>query len=688
VHLAALLLTLSVAAPAARDTTPPDTSAASDTTPPRSAPPLRVTVTRAPETLREVAGAVTVVDAAARQSAGRRVSLRDALESVPGVFVADRHNFSLGDRIVLRGAGARAQFGVRGVQVLADGIPLTLPDGQAALGNLDLGSAGRIEVLRGPASSLYGNAAGGVIQVESGPFPEAPLSPRARITAGAFGFRQEELGGGGRDGSVAWLFHGTHLLTDGFRRHAAAELWRANLVARGALGGGGELRAVLDLFQLPLAQNPGALDHAASISDPRSVRPLQVAQGTGERSGQIQGGLSLTTPFASGSTLRASAWVLGRSVWNPIPDRVIRLGRSAGGVRGLVSSRTGPLRWTAGLDAGLQVDDRREFVNLGIGAGDRAREGARLQDQTERVLQVGPFVRLEARPAASVNVSAGLRVDGYRFSVRDRILADGNDSGTRWMRHLSPSAGLTWNPLPWLGGWARLGTSFETPTTSELSNRADGRGGFDPKLGPESTVEGEVGARGQLPGGHLVWELTAFDARVSNALVPSEGAGGEVYYRNAGRLSRRGLELRLVAHPLPIARFEAAYSLQDHRYLAFATPSGDFAGDREPGVPGQRAYLSASADLPAGVRLEARGTWVDAYFVDDANVARTDAYRVVELRAEANEILGRWRVHPFLGVDNLFDERYAGSVVPNGFGGRYYEPAPGRSVYLGLELGG
>lgn len=679
---AAILLALALATPAARDTAP------ADTTPPRPVPPLRVTVTRAPEPLRDVAGAVTVVDASRRESAGKRVSLRDALEAVPGVFVADRHNFSLGDRIVLRGAGARAQFGVRGIQVIADGIPLTLPDGQAALGNLDLGSADRIEVLRGPASSLYGNAAGGVIRVESGPFPDAPLAPSARFTAGADGFRQEEMGGGGSDGRVSWLFHGTHLRTDGYRRHAAAEMWRANLVARDTLPGGGELRGVLDLFQLPLAQNPGSLDHATAISDPRSVRSTQLSQGTGERSGQLQGGLSLATPLGAGPTLRASIWALGRSVWNPIPDRVIRLGRSAAGARSLLSGEAGPLRWTAGLDVGLQVDDRREFANLGTGGGDRAREGAALLDQTERVLQAGPFVRLEASPAAAVGLSAGLRLDAYRFSVRDRLLADGNDSGVRWMRHLSPSAGVTWNPLPWLGGWARLGTSFETPTTSELSNRADGRGGFDPKLGPESTVEGEVGARGTLPGGRLAWEVAAFDARVSGALVPSEGAGGEVYYRNAGRLSRRGLELRVVARPVAGATLEAAYSLQDHRYLAFATPSGNFAGDREPGVPGQRAYLSASAELPAGVRVEVRGAWVDAYYVDDANRARTDAYRVVGVRVEARRSPGSWRLHPFAGVDNLFDERYSGSVVPNAFGARYYEPAPGRSLYLGLELGG
>jgi len=666
-------------------------STASDTLAPRPAAPLHVIVTRTSRSVRDVPAAVAVVDAASRLADGPRVSLHDALGDVPGVFVADRHNFSLGDRILIRGSGARAQFGVRGVQIVADGIPLTLPDGQAALGNLDLGSAGRIEVLRGPASALYGNAAGGVILLESGPFPSALLTPSARVTAGASGFGQEELRAGGADGSVSWLFHGAHLSTDGWRAHAAAESWRANLVARDTLAGGGELRAVLNLYQLPLAQNPGSLDRQTAETAPRSVRELQVTQGTGERSGQLQAGLSAVLPFGS-AVLRTSAWGLGRSVWNPIPDRIIRLGRSAGGIRSLITVGPGVLRATAGLDAGLQADDRRELANLGLApgapAGSDPREGARLLDQVETVLQVAPFARLEARPAADVTLSAGLRWDAYRFSVRDRLLANGNDSDARWMTHVSPSAGATWNPLPWLGGYARVGTSFETPTTSELSNRPDGRGGFDPSLGPQSTVGVEAGVRGSAGSGRLSWQSDVFGDRVTGALVPREGAGGEVYFRNAGRLSRRGIELRVRGRPTGWLELTGAWTMERSRYLEFVTADGSYSGKLEPGVPGKRAYLAARARPLAWAAAEARLTWVDAYPVDDANDARTDAYRVLDLRLEAERGAGAWRVRPFLAVDNLFGERYAGSVVPNGFGGRYYEPAPGRSLYVGLEAGG
>jgi len=649
-------------------------------------------VTRVEEPLRDVPLPVTVVDAARREEGEPGVSLQSAVGGVPGVFVADRHNLSLGDRLVVRGSGARAQFGVRGVQVLADGIPLTLPDGQAALGNLDLGSAARIEVVRGPASSLYGNASGGVLRVESGPFPAAPLAPSARVVAGAYGLLQAEARAGGTDGSLSWLFHGTRMRTDGWREHAGAERWQANLVARSALPGGGEVRGVLNVYRLPFARNPGSLDRETAAEAPRTARPFLIAQGTGETSGQGQAGVSAILPLGDRVELRGSAWGLARDVWNPIPSRIIGLGRAAGGVRSVLSGRAGPgglaLRWTVGLDAGLQADHRRELGNLGVPpGGERAAEGALLLDQDERVLQAAPFVRLEARLPGRVGLSAGLRLDGYRFSVADRLLADGDDSDVRWMTSASPSAGVTWSPLRWLGTYARLGTAFETPTTSELSNRADGGGGFAPGLGPEHTVVLEAGARGALAAGRLRWEVAAYRARVTDALVPFQGPGDQTFYRNAGRLTRRGLELRAEARPLPRTEVRLSWSLESHVFDRFGADGADYAGNLEPGVPGQRAFVSAAALLPGRLRLEARGRWVDAYPADDANTAWAASHRVVDVRLGVRISAGPWRSRAFVGIDNLLDERYSGSVVPNAFGGRYYEPAPGRSLLAGVELG-
>ena len=108
-----------------------------------------------------------MVDKERIQLGTQQLGLDEALAVVPGLYMQNRFNFAQDLRISLRGFGARSSFGIRGIKVLVDGIPETLPDGQAGVDSIDIGSAQSIEVLRGPASSLYGNASGGVISISS-----------------------------------------------------------------------------------------------------------------------------------------------------------------------------------------------------------------------------------------------------------------------------------------------------------------------------------------------------------------------------------------------------------------------------------------------------------------------------------------------------------------------------------------
>lgn len=651
---------------------------------------LRVTVGRSHAGLSGLPLSVSVVDAASAEAVERRTSLEEALQGVPGVQVSNRRNFSLGDRLVVRGVGARAQFGVRGVQVLVDGIPLTLPDGQTSLTNLDLGSAERIEVLRGPASALYGNAAGGVIRVRTGGFARDGPEWGGRATVGADGFFSQEARAAGRAAGMDWLFHGAHLETDGFRDHAAAETWRANLVGRrllGEEGGAGELRAVLNLFHMPFGQNPSSLVATTAREAPRTARDFIVSQGAGESATQGQAGVTLDRDLGR-LRLRATGWGAIRDVWNPIPNRVIELDRLAGGVRAQVEG-PGPglpgSTWAAGLDASVQRDDRREHVNRGVsGSGGRAREGAPLLDQREEVEFLAPFLRLEGEPAPGLRLTAAGRLDLYRFEASDRLPANGDDSGTRELAHFSPSAGVAWTPFRPLTLYANVATAFETPTTSEFSNRPDGGGGFNPELEPQTLRSLEVGARGS--GGALAWQVAVYDVEVTDALVPFEGPGEEVFFRNAGEVSRQGAELHLSWRPFPTLGADLAYAYQDYRFEEFAPEGRDMSGNREPGVPPHRLHASAVQRLPGGLEARARFTWSDAFPVDDANSASDPSHRVVDLRLSwTGEVAGE-EARAFLGLDNLFAERYNASVVPNAFGGRFFEPAPGRQLFGGIEV--
>lgn len=658
---------------------------------PVQADTLTVTVGRVEQRLRDAPFAVSVVDARTVRRAELGVSLEEPLQGVPGVVVARRHNFSLGDRLVVRGAGARSQFGVRGVEILMDGIPLSLPDGQATLSNLDLGSATRIEVLRGPASAFHGNAAGGVVSVTSGGFvPDGP-AVRPRLELGSHGYRELEVEGAGRAAGFDLLVHAGRLETDGFREHSAAETYRANMVARRSLAGGGELRAVLNLFDMPFGENPSSLSREAAEEDPDSAREFIVSQGAGEEATQGQAGLTLSLPLGPSSRMRASAWGLGRELRNPIPGRIIDLERGAGGARLEVhgaAPEAGPsLRWTAGLDAELQRDDRLESENLGVPeGGDEARAGPLLLDQREEVAFLAPFLRLDANPLERVRLTGALRWDLYRFAVDDRRLDDGDASDVRHMDALSPTLGVSVDPGTAVDLYANLATAFETPTTSELSNRPDGAGGFHPDLEPQRTLGAEVGARGSHGDGTLGWEAAAYRARVHDALVPFEGADGSVHFRNAGEVLRRGFEARAGWRPGAGVEARLAYTLQAHRFETFTVDAMDLSGRRVPGVPEHRLFAAVGWTGPEGLGAEVRWTWTDAYPVDDANSATNPSSRVVDLRLRAEAELGSWRLRPFLGLDNVLDDRYNGSVVPNAFGERYFEPAPGRTFFLGAEL--
>src|SRR3954454_1638227 len=184
-----------------------------------------ITVTRAPEPLQRVPYAVGVLDRDALQRGQQTIGIDEALNNLPGVVVTNRYNFSLDQRISIRGFGARSNFGVRGLKILLDGIPQTLPDGQSQLTNIDFADVERAEVLRGASSSLYGNASGGVISFQTERAAQAPFAQRVRVQGGdgkrdGDGFYKWQSWSSGRSGNVSGTLSVSQFKADGFRQHS------------------------------------------------------------------------------------------------------------------------------------------------------------------------------------------------------------------------------------------------------------------------------------------------------------------------------------------------------------------------------------------------------------------------------------------------------------------------------------
>lgn len=626
---------------------------------------------------------VSVVREAEIRRARPGLALTDALSAIPGVQVDNRFNYALGERISVRGLGARAQFGVRGVRVLVDGIPATLPDGQTTLNHVDPAALGRVEVIRGPASALYGNASGGVIRLTTAPPPLAPLASEHRVLAGSNGLLRVESSVGGRSGAAAYRGYVSRLSFDGFREHASAD----NLNAGGMLQlarGADEVRLSFTAVRYD-ALNPGSLSDSLLRVDRGAAFARNVQQHTGEEGRQGQAGVWWRHPTGPGA-LEVAAYGLGRSIDNPIPTSIIDLDRRVGGLRASWSADAGALRWLAGGEMEGQRDNRLNFAN------DAGQRGARTLDQRERVTSTSAFWQATAAMGA-MEILGAVRYDRFRFSVDDRLVAAGNpdDSGGRTMARVSPALGVSFAATERLALYANVATAFETPTTTELANRPDGAGGFNPDLEPQRTVSAEVGAKARLAS--WAWlEGAAYRARVADALIPFEvaGAPGRVFYRNAGEAKHRGVEGSFVLTPRPGWTARAAYTWTDARFGRYVVNGDDREGNPVPGVAPHRVDVSLLASPERGpfAGIDLRHVSSTPVADDDAEGRfRSPAYTLVDFRGGwEGARFGRVALSPFGGVMNLLDRDYNTSVTVNAFGRRYYEPGPGRTVYAGMSL--
>ncbi len=660
-----------------------------DTVPPIELEAVSVSVLRLSFPLFTVPHAVSVGGDSVLTRGQPRLALGETLNTLPGLEVQDRYNYAQGDRLSIRGFGARTQFGIRGVRVVVDGVPATLADGQSTLDHLDLSTIYRVETMRGPASSLYGNASGGVVLFETAVPETEPFRQRLSSIIGGNGLLRLESSTTALVGSTSFGIHVSGFSYNGYRRHSEADKLFLSGVAE-YHGHRDQVRVVANYVQFD-ALNPGSLTDSMIELDPSMANPFNEAQRTGKDASQGQIGISWDRS-AWGGRLSLSAYGLARDLYNTITVAVIDLDRLAWGVRAQFERTTPvvflPLRWVIGIETAVQDDSRRNYEN------NQGQQGQLTLDEDQRVGSMGPFVQVSVPVVDRLSVLGGLRYDLVRFTAESNICAGSlpdaqNCHSVRTMNALSPSLGLLVDWAEALKAYGNIATGFETPTTTELGNRPDGGFGYDPNLEPQRTVSFEFGLKGQS-GQTFRYQLAAYRARVSDELIPFEvpSEPGRTFFQNAGSAIHRGVEVGLSLRPWPRLVFNAAYTYTDARFEEFTVGDATFDGNRLPGVAPHRAELVMS--------IEPRGNWyvaADAEFgsempVNDANNAFSPSYAIFGLRAGGGDIsVGSWSLEPHAGISNIFDVLYNSSVTVNAFGHRYFEPGPGRMFWIGARLG-
>ena len=651
-----------------------------------------VTATRVPQPSLEVPASVDRLYADEIRQGRAQVNLSESLGRVPGIVVQNRQNYAQDLQISSRGFGARATFGVRGIRLIADGIPATMPDGQGQASTFALGSAERIEVLRGPFSSLYGNAAGGVIVMETEDPPPVPT-----VGIDVMGGTYDTWRTGVRLGGYNTLFDASRFESEGYRDHSAVQRDQYNLKFKYAFRPETSLTLIGNALRQPETQDPLGLTRAQVEENPRQATPQALQFNTRKTVYQEQLGATLAHRLSADS--RVEATVYGGTRWVeqylaiPLAAQapptssggVVQLDRDYAGVALRFSTRVSDWKFSVGAEYDVMDERRRGFINnLGV-------PGALKRDEDDEVSATDFYAQAEWQFAERWSAHAGLRTSRVEFTSDDHFIIPGNpnDSGARTYSETTPVAGLLYRHTKNLSFYGTVGEGFETPTFAELAHQNPPATGLNFALEASRSRHAELGVKTILPNLARV-NAALFGIETRDEIVVDVNQGGRTTFKNAGKTERVGFELAAqTAMPGPFGA-QFAYTHLDATFKEgfSSTVLGNTvtvpAGNSLPGVPKNQAYGQISYRQPRFyIYLEA--LYRSKVPVNDANSEFADAYTVFNLVGALVQQGAGWRISEYVRMDNVTDRNYVGSVIVNEGNGRFYEPSPRRNMSAGIQ---
>lgn len=652
--------------------------------------------TRISRPLADTPAAVSSIDEDTLAQGQPRLQLDESLDRVPGLVTWNRNNFAQNLRLSSRGFGARAPFGVRGIRIRVDGIPETLPDGQSQLDIIDLDNARQIDVIRGPSSVLYGNASGGVIDIRSHDGAGQPLNGQLRIDGGSNGLQKTSLGYGGQIEDFNHHLSLSELNVDGWREQSRVRKRLASWQGGWQLNSSQRLSWVANALHTPIAEDPGGLTLEEVENDPRQAANFSLVQDAGQKVRQNRIGLFYADSDLAGGELNARLFYTRRDFRQQLPfpgNSLPTFERDFYGMgadyQGFVSFAGQRHRYLLGLELQQQRDDRQRFEVF----------NGQVADQTEDTLQTatagGLFLQTDTPLGDALTLSLGLRADSLRLRIEDKLEDDPaeNSSGSRRFTEYSQSAGLLWQINPQQRAYLNLATAFESPTFTEFAN-PDGTG-FNPAIEPQQTLSHELGLRGSMNNG-LRYDAAVFLIDVRDEILPFE-ENNRTFYENAGRTLRQGIELGLDYSLTDRLTLSAAWTLAEYRLLRFQNTDGDdFAGNEMPGLPRQQLFTELRWRDQQGRFARLNGRYRSRLYAENENITRINHSQVYNLSiGQRFDFQNRAWQHLQIqaGVRNLADTNYFDNIRINANPGsapedrRYFEPAPGREFWLGIEAG-
>lgn len=594
--------------------------------------PVVVTGTRIEQSSFDLPMSIDSVDAEKIQEGQLQASISESLVRVPGVVAMARGHYAQDVQISTRGFGARSAFGVRGIRLYSDGIPLTMPDGQGQAGTFDLGSAKSIEVMRGPFSALYGNSSGGVVQIFTADGPVDPTVSTS-YTTGSYGTDRESIKVGGTNGSFNYNVDYSHLESDGYRDHSAVRKDLLNAKLGFQLNEDTRLTVLATYMNQPLTQDPQGLTYSAFQADPTQVVTKTNTFNTRVERSQSQIGAKLEHDFdvnnmvslmgyggvrdnlqyqsvganttkvgailiGTGLTIKpSSAYYYNDGVVNGNAGAVVQISRDFWGTD-LRYTHKGelvdtPYSITVGANYDTMTDVRTGYDNFVLNAGPVFShnntsvtylcgtqvicgvKGIQRRNEDQTAWDFDQYAQAEWSPTSRLNLVAGLRHNSVHISTDDNFLTNGDGSGSATFSKTTPVVGALFKVKEMVNFYANAGKAFETPSLVEVAYLPGGLGGFNADLKPATSNNYEIGTKAFI-GSNTRATFAVFRTDTQNEIVVADNTNGRSSYQNAGGTKRKGAELTLDSDFGHGFAGYAAYAYLDAKY-SDAFCSGQFA---------------------------------------------------------------------------------------------------------------
>lgn len=616
-------------------------------------------------------------------------SILPAVNTIPGVRMEERSPGSY--RFSIRGSLLRSPFGVRNIKVYWSDLPLTDGGGNTYLNLLDFSSIGNIEVIKGPAGSLYGAGTGGVVLLKPPSVNQDNLS--FSVLTGSFGLQRYNIAGNIKSERLNVRVQYARQVSEGYREQTAMRRDALNTDLTFSVGRSSTLTAVLfytDIFY----ETPGGLTLAQYQSDPKQARPAGGPnRGAVEQLAAVFNrtpyvGLKYDVDWNERWSTRVGVFGSRTDFENPAIRNFEKRKEYNSGARTETQYQIGKEFNKGKITFGAEIQRLISPIQV---FGNRAgvRDTLQTDDDVTATMFSG-FAQAEFQLPAGFGLTVGSSINLMEYGFRRSYPQPRQEHNKTFEPILSPRIAILKKLAEKLSLFASASRGFSPPSLAEVRPSANI---FNNNLNAESGTSFEFGSRGETLNRKFSYDVTFYNFLLNQTIVPRHLDDGGEYFINAGKTKQRGVEALISWSPvvkssgfISHARIFNSYALNHYRFSDYQSDTEDFSGNKLTGIP-------PTVNM-TGIDLEVRNTfylnftlnYVDHIPLNDANTAYAKEYWLAGARLGYRKNIKAHLLEIFGGVDNIFDRTYSLGNDLNALGGRYYNAAAGRNIFIGVRF--